>query len=127
MSHIGRPVHGHLIGSDVAPALPVPIFDDGDETSGGGNAITLASNERLTITSFIITSVGAITITLYLSDDNDGSVETGEAMFSGAFAALGMIAQTGLNVQGAAGADLRVLGSAGDLVSVSFTGFITRA
>lgn len=127
MSNRGRPVHGNIALSDTAPAIAVTMFESGDETSGGGNAITVGATERLTITSWNITCTAAITVTLYLSHDNDGTPETGEALFSGPMAVTSFAQQSDIERTGGVGAGLRVLGSAGDLVAVSFTGFITQA
>jgi len=103
------------------------MFEAGDETSGGGNAITVGAEERLTITSWMITNTAAITVTLYLSDDNDGTPETGEALFSGPMAVTSSRGQSGIERTGGKGAGLRLLGSAGDIIAASFTGYITQA
>jgi len=103
------------------------MYRDGVGTSGDATPITVGSGERLTITSFIISSTGAQTNVLYLSADNDGTRQDGEDLFQGAMAALAIVIQNNIEVQGAANGGLWIDGSSTGTVSVAFTGYNTKA
>lgn len=122
----GTPVYGELHVTTLTTAVLVPMYRQGAPSSGGATAITPSATQRLVITDIWFISDTAADVTVYLSDDNDATAETGETVLRGTVAANGGIAKSFIETHrmGAPGADVRVGSGTSATVDVGYTGYI---
>ncbi len=124
----GRPIHGELSSADQSTAAAIPFYEDSEDSSGGQTALTLASDEFLSITDIIIIYAANDVLEVFLNADKDGTKDAGETVVKGTVAANGGIAKSFLQPRaGSAGAIPYLKTGAAGQVDVNFTGFIQKA
>jgi hypothetical protein len=85
----GRPFHGEFSSTDASALSEAnsrfTLYDAGNTP----NAITLAANERVVITDFIVNYAGSTTRTIQIYDGPDATADAGEKVWQGALAQNG--------------------------------------
>lgn len=78
----GLPVTGHLHSADATTAAAIPLFVE-------GAARTLQAGERLVIDFLKLVTADGGDFTVFLDNDNDNVVDTGEVLDRGTYGATG--------------------------------------
>jgi len=125
----GKEIHGIFTSSDATTAASIAIYNSGGATSGGQSALTIASNQILSITDVVINIAAAGAVHFFLNDDADGTADTGETVLRATLASDGGIAKSFLGTprSGAPGAIPYIIAGAAGQIDVTFTGRLTEA
>jgi hypothetical protein len=116
----GEPVQGQVRSSDASGGVEITLYDD------AGSSRALASDERLAIDSFTLSSDPGGDCRLFCDTDDDNAVDAGEEFFRATVVADGTVSVNMPNAfLGAAGAKPHVIAPSGN-VDVSLRGRITK-
>lgn len=123
MSSHADEVHGEIHSTDASGGVEIPIYE-----AGKVSARTLQADETLVITDIQVISVVGGDIYVFLDEDDDNALDTGETVVRGTVAANGgVVMNFGATPRfGAPGAKPHVIAPAG-VVDVVFTGYIKGA